>query len=62
MTRMEVLKSAVRTAIRNGCDRKAISVPHWSATYALPQSTIRKIWESELTKETNANSIGGDGK
>lgn len=58
MTRAEVLRSAVRTAIKNGCPRSAISVPAWGATYKLPQSIVREVWEAELTKATNANDIG----
>lgn len=50
MTKLDVLRSAVRCAIRNHCPRSAISVPQWSATYKLPAKTIREIWEAELTK------------
>jgi len=57
MTRLSILKSAVRCAIKNGCPRSAISVPAWSATYSLSMKTIREVWEAELTKATNANQL-----
>lgn len=62
MTRAEVLLRAVRTAIRKGCDRKTISVPHWSKTYRVPQSQVRETWEAEMTKLPPNSIEGGDGK
>jgi hypothetical protein len=62
MTRLDTLKIAVRTAIRNQCPRSAISVPHWSATYKLSPKIIRETWESELTKHAPNSAEIGEGK
>ena len=57
MSKLQILRNAVQTAIKNGCPRSAISVPAWSATYSLSMKTIREVWEAELTKATNSNQM-----
>lgn len=62
MTRLETLRTAVRCAIRNGCPRKAISVPGWAASYGVTQKLVREVWEQELTKVPPSLDSIGDGK
>jgi hypothetical protein len=59
MTRAEILRRAVQTAIARGCQRKTISVPAWAQTYGVTQKQVRETWEFELTKETNSNVSEG---
>ena len=63
MTRLQVLHRAVRAAIANKCDRKAIIVPKWAETYCVSQKAVRDAWEAELTKlEPNISDIPAEGK
>jgi hypothetical protein len=62
MTRQQVLRKAVRTAIAAKCDRKTISVPHWAETYSVTQKAVREAWEMELTKLAPNSVTGVDGK
>lgn len=47
----DLLRNAVRVAIRNNCPRWKVSVPHWAKTY--PNTTeddVRRVWAEGLTK------------
>ena len=61
MTKLETLTTAVRCAIANKCERRSISVPEWARTYRVSQADVRRAWQDELTKATNAN-YSGDAK
>ena len=62
MSRVEVLRRAVRAAIASKkCPRTIISVPDWAQTYGVTQKAVRDVWEDELTKETNSQ-CAGEGK
>lgn len=62
MSRIDVLRTAVRAAIRNKCPRSAISVPAWASTYSVSQKLVREIWEAEMTKIPPGTDMGGEGK
>jgi hypothetical protein len=62
MTRAQVLIHAVRCAIKNGCDRKAINVAAWASTYKVPAKTVREVWEAEMTKVPPSFENGSEGK
>jgi hypothetical protein len=60
MTRADVLKTAVRCAIRNGCDRKLINVPAWASSYGVTMKAVRDAWEAELTKAAPSFEAGSE--
>jgi hypothetical protein len=57
MSKLQILRNAVQTAIKNGCPRSAISVPAWALSYSVSQKHVREVWEAELTKATNSNQM-----
>jgi hypothetical protein len=62
MTRLDTLRTAVRTAIRNHCPRSEISVPHWARSFGVTMKQVREIWEAELTKVPPSYEGGPEGK
>jgi len=46
----DLLRNAVRVAIRNNCPRSKIHVGHWAITYKSSEDDVRRVWAEELTK------------
>lgn len=62
MTRQQVLETAIKAAIKNGCERNEIDVPEWAKTYSVTQKAVRDSWKAALTSIPPNSSIVVEGK